>query len=244
MVRLEDGGYLHEINRVVGTPWARRRLALQVSQPVVAENAATASEVLDKMTETSAEDMCRFLAKTMPIKDIASRKHTGDVVRRSARLNSGDDFLEALLFKAMDKMEVLVQQGLKIQMTWTADSAASTSTGDGDRSPQATAATKDCMVCVVVIQVRDPTEGYAAIGDPMIGLMEATLEKRDGKVKLEMQGMHVAGILLVGASRKRTGNGRAMIWSTFLRQCVGSPNGGGGGCRCSYVRNPDRVFRR
>lgn len=43
MVRLEGGGYLHEIKRVVGMPW--ERLALQVSQPVVAENAATASEV-------------------------------------------------------------------------------------------------------------------------------------------------------------------------------------------------------
>lgn len=42
MVKLEDGSYLHEIRRV-GRPW--ERLAMQVSQPVVPENAASASEV-------------------------------------------------------------------------------------------------------------------------------------------------------------------------------------------------------
>ncbi|KAF0905778.1 hypothetical protein E2562_008832 [Oryza meyeriana var. granulata] len=201
MVKLEDGGYLHEIKRVVGVPW--ERLALQVSPPVVAENAATASEVLDKMTETRAENLCKFLSKMMPIKDVAGRKDPGNVVRRSARLNSGDDFFEALLFKAMDKMEGLVQQGLKIQMASMVDSASATAAGDGERRQQATAASKDCMVYVVLIQVRDPKEGYAAIGDPMIGLMEAALEKKDGKVKLEVQGMDVAGILF-SACRKRT----------------------------------------
>uniref|UniRef100_A0A0E0M4H4 PMI1/PMIR1-2 C-terminal domain-containing protein n=1 Tax=Oryza punctata TaxID=4537 RepID=A0A0E0M4H4_ORYPU len=241
MVRLEDGGYLHEIKRVVGMPW--ERLALQVSQPVVAENAATASEVLDKMTETSAEDLCKFLLKMMPIKDIAGRKNPGNVIRRSARLSSGDDFLEALLLMEMDKMEGLVQQGLKIHMASTADSASSTAAGDDGQRHQTT---KDSMVSVVLIQVRDPEQGYAAIGDPMIGVMEASLEKKDGKVKLEMQGMHLAGILF-GASRKRMSNGRAMMWSACLGQCKGSHNGRGGagdGCRCGYVRNTNRVFRR
>ncbi|XP_052168695.1 uncharacterized protein LOC127785299 [Oryza glaberrima] len=245
MVRLEGGGYLHEIKRVVGMPW--ERLALQVSQPVVAENAATASEVLDKMTETSAENLCKLLSKMMPIKDIAGRKNPGKVIRRSARLSSGDDFLEALLFMEMDKMEGLVQQGLKIRMASTADSASSTAAGDddGDRRHQAT---KDSMVSVILIQVRDPEQGYAAIGDPMIGVMEASLEKKDGRVKLEMQGMHVAGILF-GASSKGRSNGRAMMWSACLGQCKGSHNGRRGGgagdvCQCGFVRNTNRVFRR
>uniref|UniRef100_A0A0D9XGP4 Uncharacterized protein n=2 Tax=Leersia perrieri TaxID=77586 RepID=A0A0D9XGP4_9ORYZ len=240
MVKLHDGGgYLHEIKQVVGMPWTR--LALQVSQPAVAENAATASEVLDKMTETSADDLCKFLSKMMPIKDIAGRKNhhhhpnAGNVIRKSARLNSGDDFIKALLFKAMDhKMGILIQQGLKIQMASMSDSNSSMVAGSGEEKRQpatSPASRKDCMVYVVLIQVRDPDQGYASIGDPMIGLMEAVMEKKDGKVKLEMQGMHVAGIIF-GGSRKTASNVcRGMIWSTAF-------------CHCSYARNPNRVFKR
>ncbi|KAL5201122.1 hypothetical protein ABZP36_035476 [Zizania latifolia] len=245
MVKLEGGGYLHEIRRVVGVPW--ERLSLQVSQPVVPENATSAPAVLDKMTETRAEELCKFLARMMPIEDIAGKKNPGNVIRRSARLNSGDDFLETLLFKAMDKMEGLVLEGLKIQMASTAADSA-TADGDGDRRKEATVGSKDCMVYVVLIQVRDPKEGYAAIGDPMIMLMEAALERKGGKVKLEVQGVHVAGILS-STSRKRTSHGRAVMWSAFFRHCMGSHGGGGGGdgngngCRCSHGRSPDRAFQ-
>ncbi|KAG8057740.1 hypothetical protein GUJ93_ZPchr0002g25070 [Zizania palustris] len=240
MVKLEGGGYLHEIRRVTGVPWDS--LSLQVSRPVVPENATSAPAVLDKMTETRAEELCEFLARMMPIEDIAGRKNPGTVICRSARLNSGDDFLETLLFKAMDKMERLVLEGLKIQMTSTAADSATTN-GDGDRRKEATAAgSKDCMVYVVLIQVRDPKEGYVAIGDPMIGLMEAALESKDGKVKLEVQGVHVAGILF-STSRKRTIRGRAAMWSAFFRHCKGSHDGGGDGCRCSHGRSPNRAFQ-
>ncbi|KAL6844573.1 hypothetical protein ACP4OV_025232 [Aristida adscensionis] len=254
MARLEDGSYLREVRRVVGRPW--KRLAVQVSRPVVPEDAATAAEVLDKMTSTSADHLCKFLTQKMPLKDVAGRQSPGEPVRRTRRLSSGDDLLEALILKSMDKIEALVLEGLKIQMSSTATStatstaaaaaAAAASTGGQQRHE---APGKDCMVVAVLMQARDPTERYGAIGDPMIGLIEASLgRKDDGKVRLQMQGLHVAGISFVN---RRAGDGRCMMWSASLRRCKGLCNGGGSGGggggdgdRCNCVRNPNRAFKR
>lgn len=215
--------------------------------PVLVDNYINClHKVLDKMTMTKAENVCKILLKMMPMKDIAGRQNPGETVLRTARLNSGDDFLEAVLFKAMDKMEGLVLEGLKIQMASTTTDFTTTATvAAADRKREETTVSKDCIVHVVLIQVRDPKEGYGAIGDPMIGLMEASLERKDGKVKLEMQELHIAGIIF---SNRTRGDGRGMMWSASLRQCKGLYNGGGGdgcdGCRYSYVRNPNRVFQR
>ncbi|XP_062193238.1 uncharacterized protein LOC133896652 [Phragmites australis] len=233
MVRLEDGSYLHEVRRV-GRPW--EWLVVQVSRPVVPEDAASASEVLNKMTTMRAEDLCKFLVQMIPLKDIAGRQNLGKPVRRTARLSSGDDLVEALIFKAMDKLEALVLEGLKIQMASTATDSA---TAAADR-PRHESFGKDCMVYMVLMQVRDPKENYGAIGDPMIGLIEASLERKDDKVKLEMQGPHVAGISFIN---RKSSDGRCLMWSASMRQCKGLHNGGGG-CRCNCVRNPNRVFQR
>ncbi|PAN13809.1 hypothetical protein PAHAL_2G365300 [Panicum hallii] len=241
-VRLEDGSYLREVRRVrVGRPW--ERLAVQVSRPVVPVDAASASEVLDKMAAMRAEDLCKFLIQMMPLKDITGQQNPGEPVRRTARLSSGDDLLEALVFKAMGKLESLVLEGLKIQMSPPATEPAAVA---ADRRRDE-AVSKDCMVHVVLVQVRDPNERYAAIGDPMVGLIEASLQRRDGAVKQEVRGLHAAGISLI--SRKPS-DGRCMMWSASLKQCRGSHDGAGAGgldgdgCRCSCVRNPNRVFQR
>ncbi|OEL27141.1 hypothetical protein BAE44_0011837 [Dichanthelium oligosanthes] len=237
-VRLEDGSYLREVRRV-GRPW--ERLAVQVSLPVVPVDAASASEVLDKMAAMRAEDLCKFLIQMMPLKDITGEQNPGEPVRRTARLSSGDDLVEALVFTAMDKLESLVLVGLKIQMAAPATEPAAVAADRRDNE----AVSKDCMVHVVLMQVRDPNERYGAIGDPMIGLIEASLERKDGAVKLEMQGLHVAGISFIN---RKPSDGRCMMWSASLRQCQGSHNGGGGadgdGCRCTCVRNPNRFFQR
>nr|CAB3454227.1 unnamed protein product [Digitaria exilis] len=236
-VRLEDRSYLREVTRV-GRPW--HRLAVQVSRPVSPVDAASVSEVLDKMAAMRAEDLCKFLTQMMPLKDITGQKNPGEPARRMTNLSSGDDLVEALVFRAMDKLESLVLEGLKIQMASPATEPATT-TAAGDRSRNEEVA-KDCMVHVVLMQVRDPNEGYSSIGDPMIGLIEASLEKKDGVVKLEMLGLHVAGISFI--SRKPS-DGRCMLWSASLRQCRGSRAAAdGGGCRCTCVRNPNRVFKR
>ncbi|TVU10438.1 hypothetical protein EJB05_43967, partial [Eragrostis curvula] len=235
MVKLEDGSYLYEVSRV-GRP--RERLAVQVSRPVIPENAKSASEVLDKMTAMRADDLCKFLMKMMPLKDIAGRQNPGEPVRRPARLSSGDDLVDAIIVKAMGMMEGLIQEGLKIQMASTATDIAVAA----DERQRHEPVSKNCMVHVVLIQARDPKEWYRAIGDPMIGVIEASLERKDGKVKLEMQGMHVAGISSV---KRKSSDGRCILWSASLRQCKGPHHGGGGGgCRCYCVRNPDRVFQR
>ena len=206
-------------------------------------------QVLDKMAAMRAEDLCRFLVKMMPLKDITGQQNPGEPVRRTATLSSGDDLLEALVLKAMDKLESLVLEGLKMQMSPSATepaTAAADADADADRRRDE-AAGKDRMVHVVLVQVRDPSEWYAAIGDPMIGLIEASLQRKDGAVKQEMQGQHAAGISFI--SRKPS-DGRCMLWSASLRQCRRSHDGGAGGgvdgdgCRCTCVRNPNRVFQR
>ncbi|CAL5072862.1 unnamed protein product [Urochloa decumbens] len=242
VARLEDGSYLREIRRA-GRPWGR--LAVQVSRPVVPEDAASASEVLDKMAAMRADDLCKFLVEMMPLKDITGQQNPGEPVRRraAARLSSGDDLLEALIIRAMDKLESLVLEGLKIQMASPAVEPATVAAvvADRRRDDEAAVGKDDCMVHVVLMQVRDPNERYGAIGDTMLGLVEASLQRKDGTVKLEMQGMHVAGISFV--NRKPSGDGRCAMWSASLRQCTKGPHGGDG-CQCACVRNPDRVFKR
>ncbi|KAK3129466.1 hypothetical protein QOZ80_6BG0480170 [Eleusine coracana subsp. coracana] len=203
MVKLEDGSFLREVVS------RRAGLSVQVSQPIIPVDAATASEVLDKMTAMSPDDLCKFLANMMPLKDIAGRQTPGgEPVRRPARLSSGNDLVEALVLKAMDRME-----GLMIQMATTSSDSTGfsammcrntepethfnflkkwDSAATGDRQQRHEPVDKDhCIVCVILIQVRDPKQRYDAIGDPMIGIIEASLEKMDDKVKVEIQGMQV-----------------------------------------------------
>ncbi|KAF8700706.1 hypothetical protein HU200_034057 [Digitaria exilis] len=239
-VRLEDRSYLREVTRV-GRPF---RGPSPPSTPPACQRyddcMAFVCQILDKMAAMRAEDLCKFLTQMMPLKDITGQKNPGEPARRMTNLSSGDDLVEALVFRAMDKLESLVLEGLKIQMASPATEPATT-TAAGDRSRNEEVA-KDCMVHVVLMQVRDPNEGYSSIGDPMIGLIEASLEKKDGVVKLEMLGLHVAGISFI--SRKPS-DGRCMLWSASLRQCRGSRAAAdGGGCRCTCVRNPNRVFKR
>ncbi|KAL6655046.1 hypothetical protein ACP70R_005872 [Stipagrostis hirtigluma subsp. patula] len=234
--RLEDGSYLHKVRGAIGRPW--ERLAVQVSRPVVPQDAASAAEVLDKMTAMRADDLCKFLVQMMPLKDVAGRQNPGEPARRTTRPGSGDDLMEALLLKSMDKMEALALEGLKIQMASTATTTATATATAGQQRHVG----KDRMVIVALMQVRDPNEKYGAIGDPMVGLIEASLERKDGKVKLATQGLHVAGISFV--NRRKSSDDRCVMWSASLRKCEESRHGAGDGCRCTCVRNPNRVFRR
>lgn len=178
----------------------------------------------------------------MPMKDIAANRHAGpgaESVRKPARLGSGGDFLEAVLFSAMDRMEGLALQGLKIQMKSTATQAMAAAAADvADRKRDET---DDGMVVqVVLMQARDPERGYEAIGDPMVGVLEASLGRRkDGKVKVEVLGLHVAGINFACGD-----NCRALMWSASLKECRGSRRAGTGGGQPNCVRNPDLAFQR
>lgn len=189
------------------------------------------------MAAIRAQDLCKFLVQLMPLKDITGQKNPGEPVRRTVRPIS-DDLVEALVLDAMGKMESLVLEGLKIQMASSpaTEPATATAAAAGDGRRDKAVVSKDCMVYVVLMQARDPKERYGAIGDPMIGLIEASLEKKDATVRQRMLGLHVAGISCV---MRRPGDGRCILWSAY-----GDGGGGGDGCRCICVRNPDRVFNR
>jgi len=193
------------------------------------------------MAAMRADDLCKFLVQLMPLKDITGQKNPGEPLRRTARPISGDDLVEALVLDAMGKLEYLVLEGLKIQMASPAtEPAAAAAVGDGRRDKAV--ARKDCMVHVVLMQARDPKERYGAIGDPMIGLIETSLEKKkDATARLRMLGLHVAGISL--AIRTPSDGRRCVLWSAYLRRCNdGDGDGGGDICRCICVRNPNRVL--
>ena len=188
------------------------------------------------MAAMGADNLCRYLIQSMPLKDIAGQDNPGEPVRRTtAGLSSGDDDDDDLVLRAMGKLESLVLEGLKIQII-TEPAAA---VGRRRERDDEAVGKGCCRVHAVLMQARDPTERYAAVGDPMIGLIEASLEMKDATtVRRRMLGLHVAGISFV---MSRPSDGRCVLWSAYLRRC-NDGDGGGDGCRCICVRNPDRVL--
>ena len=69
------------------------------------------------MAAMGADNLCRYLIQSMPLKDIAGQDNPGEPVRRTtAGLSSGDDDDDDLVLRAMGKLESLVLEGLKIQI--------------------------------------------------------------------------------------------------------------------------------
>lgn len=183
------------------------------------------------------EDLCRCLMESMPMRDITGVR-ASEIAGRTGLPRCEDNYTEAILLNAMDKMEGLVLEGLRIQMSSSrckSDFLTRRSKGASSTTTTTTAATDECVVVVVLIQVRDPKEGHGAIGELMIGLIEAKILDVEGK-RFSVSGVHVAGLSF---TRKRI-DGRDILWSTSLQSCRGTESN----CCWKYVRNPDRVFAR
>ncbi|RWV95293.1 hypothetical protein GW17_00042087 [Ensete ventricosum] len=216
MTRLSDGSYLHEI-RKPGRPWGR--LVMQVSAPLIAENATAAAEVIRGMASLKRGELCECLHESMPMSNLSGR-HAGEIKGKRVVSGSEEHFVEAVLLGSVEKMEGLALEGLRIQMGGGGRAAAEVA------EKKAEAGSKERMVLVMLVQVRDPRENYEAVGEAMIGLIEASAAGEEGSSRLDVQGLHVAGMKSVQA--------RDLIWSTSLRGCKG--------CCLQYVRNPDRFF--
>ncbi|XP_072968098.1 uncharacterized protein [Typha angustifolia] len=224
LLRLADGSYLHEIKRL-GRPWGR--LVMQISPPTIAENASTASEVIRGMMSMKMEDLCKCLMESMPMRDITGQRRD-EITGKPVLQGSEDGFMEAILLAAMEKMEGLVLEGLRIQM------GSSRQGNNGiEKRGREKETTDDCVVVVVLIQVRDPKEDFGATGELMIGIIEASAADMEG-TRFNIRGVHVAGLSF---TRKRI-DGKDFLWSASLQGCRGSHTS----CCWQYVRNPDRVF--
>ena len=138
---------------------------------------------------------------------------------------SEDGFMEAILLDAMEKMEGLVLEGLRIQMGSSSKAINIKESKGKERSRQ-------CLVLLMLIQVRDPMEDNGAVGEFMIGLIEASAAEVSSR-RFHIHGIHIAGI-----KRMRRTNGKDFIWSASAERCKRTCNS----CCWQHVRNPDNVF--
>ncbi|KAJ4805535.1 hypothetical protein LUZ62_018101 [Rhynchospora pubera] len=230
VVRFQDGSFLHEITKV-GKPW--ERLCMHVSLPTVAEDATTAAEVLHRMTTIKMDDLCRCLMSLMPMIDITGIELTGSDSQPYHASTELDFLIESILFDSVKKFEELVLEGLKLQMgtTTTRSSLTAVAGTDLEAALSESTASRDWVVLVVLIHVRDPTEDLGTVGELMIGLIEAQLGE-NGALQFDIAGVHVAGLNL---GRHKI-DGRDFMWSASWKCCGGSDGSG------SITRNPDRLF--
>ncbi|WOL19032.1 hypothetical protein Cni_G27829 [Canna indica] len=224
-LKLSDGSYLHEIKKL-GRPWGR--LAMQVSTPLIAEESTDAAEVIRGMASCKREELCKCMRESMPMCNLNGHQQ-GQIKGKKVALGSEDDFVEGILLSSMDNMEGLALEGLRIQMG---------ASGGAVEAAEETArnTNEECGVIVMLVQIRDPKEKYEAVGEPMIGFVEAELTPAAAGRKYDVKGVHVAGM----KRTQRRAGGRDFIWSTSIRGCKGLHNI----CCCctKFIRNPDRFF--
>ncbi|KAJ8512851.1 hypothetical protein OPV22_003285 [Ensete ventricosum] len=220
MARLADGSYLHEIRRI-GRPWGS--LVMQVSTPLVEENATTAAEVVCGMASLRRGELWKCLHESMSMSNLSGHQQ-GQIKGKKVIMGSEDHFVEAVLLDSMENMDGLALEGLRIQMGTSGGRAGEVAEKKGKAATR-----KDRMVLVMMmIQMRDPKENYEAVGEPMIGFIEAAAAAAVGSRRFDVQGVQVAGM----KSSMRGGSyGRDFIWSASLR-----------GCCLQYVRRPNRFL--
>ncbi|CAL9052305.1 unnamed protein product [Musa banksii] len=234
MARLADGSYLHEIRRI-GRPWGS--LVMQVSTPLIEENATTAAEVIQflllqieqvvcGMASLRRGDLWKCLHESMSMSNLSGHQQ-GQIKGKKVIMGSEDHFVEAVLLDSMENMEGLALEGLRIQMGTSGGRAGEVAEKKGEAATR-----KDGMVLVMMIQMRDPKENYEAVGEPMIGFIEAAAV---GSRRFDVQGVQVAGMK---PSMRAGCDGRGFIWSASLRGCERSSSG----CCLQYVRHPNRFL--
>jgi hypothetical protein len=193
-------------------------------------------QVLERLTKMKIDDLCKCLMSLMPMADITGLKSTGRTSQPYYPDNEIQFLTESILFASVNKFEKLVLEGLKIQMCGTrrSENYAEVTSGTGtdlDETVSRSTAERDWIVLVTLIQMRDPKENFGAVGELMIGLVEAQLGE-NGVLHFSIEGVNMAGLNL---ARNKIA-GRDFMWSVSLKCCGGSDGSG------VITRNQDRLF--
>ncbi|THU61465.1 hypothetical protein C4D60_Mb07t23560 [Musa balbisiana] len=167
-------------------------------------------QVIRGMASLRRGELCECLHESMPMSNLSGRQ-TGEIKGKRVVTGAEEHFVEAVLLGSVEKMEGLALEGLRIQMGGGGRAAAAEVA-----EKKAEAGSKERMVLVMLVQVRDPRENYEAVGEAMIGLIEASAAGEGGSSRLDEQGLHVAGMKSVQGRSE----GRDLIWSTSLREIV------------------------
>lgn len=159
------------------------------------------------------EDLYDCLVESMSMDDL-SGSDISKMQKRIVTQGSEDGFMEAIVLAEIEKIEGLVTEGLKIQMSSTRRRAKATRKYKKEWK-------KGCAVLVMLVQVRDPEEHYESVGELMIALVEVSAAEKGERV-YQAEGVHVAGI----KHAKMTNSEEYYMWHASIE-----------GCNC--VRNPD-----
>lgn len=140
-------------------------------------------QVLCQMASMTMEDLVNSLFESMPMGNITGCR-TGELRGKPVLVGCEDGFLEAILLDAAEKMEGLVLEGLRIQMG-SSTKATKYSRGKERR--------RQYLVLLMSIQVKDPKEDNGAVGNFLIGLIEASAAEESGR-RFQIHGVHIAGM--------------------------------------------------
>lgn len=169
------------------------------------------------MASMQIEDLYRCLVESMPMGDIRGYD-VSKIQERTVMQGSEDGFAEAVVLGAMGKIEGLVMEGLKIQMS-------STKRGPTGMKKINNEKTREGAVLIMLIRIRDPEESYETVGEHMVALIEVSAAEMADK-KYHTEGVHVAGIRWATTRNAE----EHYIWSASVEGCN------------NYVRNPDIYF--
>ncbi|XP_043722796.1 uncharacterized protein LOC122669944 [Telopea speciosissima] len=209
---------------------------MQLSAPAIipVEVGSDILQVLQRMTLMGTNNLHHWLLKSLPMCDLCG-DHEKKINESPMSLGSGNGFMEAIVVGSIEKFEILVLEGLRIQM------------GRKERAKKGVwekryqEKSRECVVVVMLIQMRDAEKENEAFGEIMIGLVEASTRQAEGS-GIVIEGVHVAGMGCGGFkedNRRGFKGGEDYLWSVSVRGCEG---------RCSNmshwdcVRNPDVAF--
>ncbi|KAK9275256.1 hypothetical protein L1049_022518 [Liquidambar formosana] len=222
LTKLVEGGYLRNFYVSAWDMAPGRNLAMQVSASAVipADTGSTMSQVLNQMALMGRDNLIHWLLESMPMYDISSKK----INVQCKTSCSEEGFLEAIFLSAIEKLESQVIEALQIQMSGkeTVKNRKTWKERDDGRA-------EECVIQVMLVQVRDPENGYEAVGEIMIAFIEAFVADME-ESRFFIKGVHVAGI---STGRDEDGRGE-FLWCVSSKSCEGSYSGSSP----RYVRNP------
>ncbi|XP_074573242.1 protein PLASTID MOVEMENT IMPAIRED 1-like [Curcuma longa] len=197
-------------------------------------------------------------ASSSAARSIAAVKKMAAAMRkgRKGRASSEEAVtLDEVLFVALQKMEAMAVDALKIQADMSDEEAPMEAPPSGNPLNLGVKHEDWCTNCsratiAVVIQLRAPLRGYEAVGAPMIAMVQAAAADQLGQAEEEersfkLESVHVGGIKLGSNSKGTAWDGEkqrltAMQW--LVENGVGKAGGGGRRTRKQAKRSQDFMW--